>query len=44
MLEEVGLDVKMGYILYIGPEEDPVLHRFIDYRDILRDYLNLHFS
>ena len=38
MLEEIGLDVKMGYILYIGPEEDPVLHRFKDYRDKLRTY------
>ena len=44
MLEEIGLNVKMGYILYIGPEEEPVLHRFIDYRDTLREYLNLHFS
>ena len=40
MLEEVGLDVKMGYILYIGPEKDPVLHRFKDYREILRNYLD----
>jgi ATP-dependent exoDNAse (exonuclease V) beta subunit len=43
ILEEVGLDVKMGYILYIGPEGDPELHRYIDYRDKLRDYLNSHF-
>ncbi len=40
MLEEVGLDVKTGYILYIGPEGEPELHRFKDYRPILRDYLN----
>lgn len=43
ILEEVGLDVKMGYILYIGPEGDPELHRYIDYRDKLRHYLNSHF-
>jgi len=40
MLEEIGLDVKMGYILYIGPDDDPQLHRYKDYRDILRNYLN----
>lgn len=43
MLEQVGLFVKMGYILYIGPEGEPELHRFIDYREKLREYLNLHF-
>lgn len=43
MLEQVDLDVKMGYILYIGPEGEPELHRFIDYRDKLREYLNSHF-
>ena len=40
MLEEIGLDVKMGYILYIGPEDEPQMYRFKDYRDILRTYLN----
>jgi ATP-dependent exoDNAse (exonuclease V) beta subunit len=38
MLEEVGLDIKMGYILYIGPNGEPELHRFNDYRDKLRTY------
>jgi ATP-dependent exoDNAse (exonuclease V) beta subunit len=43
MLEEIGLEVKMGYILYIGPSGEPELHRYIDYRKKLRDYLNSHF-
>jgi len=44
MLEEIGLDVKMGYILYIGPNSEPELYRFKDYRDKLRDYLNSNLS
>jgi hypothetical protein len=40
MLEEVGLDVKMGYILYIGPDGESELHRFKDYRDKLRTYFD----
>ena len=44
MLEEIGLDVKMGYILYIGPKNEPELYRFKDYRDKLRDYLNSNLS
>ena len=40
MLEEIGLSIKGGFILYIGPEGEPELHKYKDYRNILRDYLN----
>jgi ATP-dependent exoDNAse (exonuclease V) beta subunit len=44
MLEQIGLDVKTGYILYIGPEGEPELHKFKDYREVLKSYLdNLEF-
>lgn len=39
MLEQIGLDVKVGYILYIGPEGDPQIHKCFDMRPILKEYL-----
>ena len=40
ILQEIGLDVRVGYILYIGPNDEPKIHRCHDYKDILRNYLN----
>jgi len=40
MLEEVGLEIKSGLILHIGPEGEPNLYKFKDYRQILRNYLD----
>ena len=40
MLEEVGLEIKNGLILHIGPEGEPNLYKFKDYREILRNYLD----
>lgn len=39
ILEQIGLDVKVGYILYIGPEGDPQIHKCFDMRPILKEYL-----
>jgi ATP-dependent exoDNAse (exonuclease V) beta subunit len=39
ILEKIGLDVKAGYILYIGPEGEPQLHKCHDFRKKLEEYL-----
>jgi len=41
ILEEWGFDVGGAYLVHIGPdEEDAVLHKVVDMREKLRDYLN----
>jgi ATP-dependent exoDNAse (exonuclease V) beta subunit len=40
ILQKIGLDVKVGYILYIGPEGEPQLHKCHDFKDKLEVYLN----
>jgi len=39
MLEEIGLTISNGLILHIGPEGEPQLHKFKDYRAVLREHL-----
>jgi len=39
ILQKIGLDVKVGYILYIGPDEDPQIHKCHDFKKELEDYL-----
>jgi ATP-dependent exoDNAse (exonuclease V) beta subunit len=43
ILEEIGLKIKTGYVLYLGPDSDAKLYQFKDYRNLLRDYLNSNF-
>jgi ATP-dependent exoDNAse (exonuclease V) beta subunit len=41
ILREIGINVDVGYLLYIGPDNrPPVLHKCIDMTDILERYLN----
>ena len=40
ILEKIGLDVKVGYILYIGPEGDPQIYKCHDFKRILEEYLH----
>jgi hypothetical protein len=39
ILEKIGLDVKVGYILYIGPEGDPQIYKCHDFKRVLEEYL-----
>lgn len=39
ILQKIGLDVKVGYILYIGPDEEPQIHKCHDFKKELEDYL-----
>ncbi len=38
ILKEVGIDVKTGYLLYIGPKEEAKIYRTHDFSDILEKY------
>jgi len=42
ILEEHGIDVNGGYLVHIGPsdEEEAKIYKIIDFREILRNYLN----
>lgn len=41
ILEDCGINVKSGYLVHIGPGDEPAtIHKIIDMRDILRGYLN----
>ena len=41
ILREWGFDVSGGYLIHIGPgDDDAVLHKCIDFTDILEEYLN----
>ena len=39
LLREIGLYVKVGYLLYIGPNEPAKIHRCIDYTEKLEIFL-----
>ena len=39
ILEEVGLDVKICYLVHIGPESDAQIHRCHDFKEVIREYL-----
>lgn len=39
ILKKIGLDVKVGYILYIGPNSEPQIHKCHDFKDLLETYL-----
>ncbi len=40
ILKEVGIDVKAGYLLYIGPNEEAKIYKAHDFSGILEYYLN----
>jgi ATP-dependent exoDNAse (exonuclease V) beta subunit len=40
ILEEIGIKVEMCYLLHIGPDSEAKMYKFIDMKDILREYLN----
>lgn len=40
ILKEIGIDVKVGYLVYIGPSGDAEIHKCHDFTKILEDYLN----
>lgn len=39
LLKEVGIDIKVCYILHIGPNTDGKMHKAQDFTDILEKYL-----
>lgn len=39
ILKEIGLDVSVSYLLYIGPDVEAKIHKAFDFSDILLDYL-----
>jgi ATP-dependent exoDNAse (exonuclease V) beta subunit len=44
ILEEWGLDVKMCYLLHIGPESDPKIWRAHNLRPLLKGFLKNYFE
>lgn len=44
ILEEWGFDVKMCYLLHIGPEEDPKIWRAHNLRPLLKGFLKNYFE
>lgn len=43
ILKEIGLDVKVSYLVHIGPNSDAVIHKCHDFKNILMEYLNLNY-
>jgi len=39
ILKEIELDVKVCYLLYIGPDEEAKIYKSFDFSDMLNDYL-----
>ena len=39
ILKEIGLDVNVFYLVYIGPNEEAQLHKCHNFTQILFDYL-----
>ena len=39
ILKEIGLDVKVAYLVYIGPNEEAQVHRCHDFTNIIEEYL-----
>lgn len=39
ILKEVGINVEVGYLLYIGPNSEAVIHKCLDFTSILEEYL-----
>lgn len=39
ILKEIGIDVAVGYVLYIGPNEEAKIHKCYDFTDTLEKYL-----
>ena len=39
ILEEAGINTDGGFLCHIGPDSDPKLYPAVDFRDILRSYL-----
>lgn len=40
ILKEIGLDVKVCYLVHIGPNDEATIHKCHDFTEILKDYLN----
>lgn len=40
ILKEIGLDVKISYLVHIGPNSDAIIHKCHDFTDILLEYLS----
>jgi len=39
ILKEIGLDVKVGYLVYIGPNDDAQVHKCHDFTQMIEEYL-----
>ena len=39
ILKEIGLDVKVGYLVYIGPNDDAQVHKCHDFTQVIEEYL-----
>lgn len=42
ILEEFGIDVKGGYLVHIGPDEDAIIHKAFNFKEILKGYLSTY--
>ena len=40
ILKEIGLDVKVAYLVYIGQNEEAQVHKCHDFTELLEDFLN----
>lgn len=39
ILKEIGIDVKVGYLTYIGPNDDAQIHKCFDFTTLIENYL-----
>jgi len=42
ILEEWGYDIKGAYLVHIGPTQDAIIHKAVDLKEELRNYLPSH--
>ena len=42
ILEEWGFDIRGSYLVHIGPSQEAIIHKAVDLKEELRNYLPLH--